>query len=82
MLSLCPAVHEDHAHPIHENHQPISVRISAGSVSSTSSTSVTPSTGSLTLGGYAPTVMIGMPGPSTGSLSLEGYAPTGMLASS
>jgi len=60
MFGLCPVVLEQHGHPIHEDHQPLDYRVPAISVSSTStgSTVVTPSTGSLGLTGYAPTIVI------------------------
>jgi hypothetical protein len=61
LFGLCPIVLEDHEHPIHEDHRPISYRVPALAVSSTSSGGsvlATPSTGSLNFAGYAPTTVI------------------------
>lgn len=61
LFGLCPIVLEDHEHPIHEDHRPISYRVPAVAVSSTStggSVLATPSTGSLTFTGYVPTIVI------------------------
>ena len=60
LFGLCPVVLEEHGHPIHEDHRPVSYRVPALAVSSTSTGSITaaPSTGALGLTGYAPTIVI------------------------
>lgn len=68
LFGLCPVVLEEHGHPIHENHSPVSYRVPALAVSSMSTGSITatPSTGVLDLTGHAPTIVIAPS--STGSL--------------
>lgn len=59
LLGLCPIVLEEHGHPIHEDNRPVNYRVPAFAVSSTSSggsVTVTPSSGSFGLTGYAPTI--------------------------
>jgi len=64
LYGLCPVVLEEHGqgheHPIHEDHRPVSYRVSALAVSSTSTGSMvaTPSSGSLAFTGYAPSILV------------------------
>lgn len=57
---ICPVVLEDHSHPTHEDHRPISVRLTAVGVSSTSSNStIAVPSGSTSFSGYAPSLVFG-----------------------
>jgi hypothetical protein len=61
LFGLCPVVPEEHGHPIHEDHRPLSYRVPALAVSSTSSGdngTVAPSTGSLGVMGSVPTIVV------------------------
>jgi len=61
LVGLCPVLLEEHGqgHPLHEDYRPVSYRVPALAVSTTSgNVTVAPSTGSLGLAGHAPTVVI------------------------